>query len=70
MNLAKKIACIVVSLSLIIPAVNIQASAKSSYDPEKALEYAKENWNINKNAKCAEFVSNCLKAGGCTVWST
>ena len=70
MNLAKKIACIVVSLSLVIPAVNIQASAKSSYDPEKALEYAKENWNINKNAKCAEFVSNCLKAGGCTVWST
>lgn len=43
----------------------------SGYNREKALEYAKNNWNRNSGQLCAEFVSNCLKSGGFTkAWST
>ena len=70
-KLAKRIVCIAISIALIIPTADIHASAKNSYDPEKALAYAQENWNVNsEEVKCAEFVSDCLKAGGCSVWST
>ena len=42
----------------------------SSYNPKKALAYAEKNWDSGKGL-CAEFGSNCLKAGGITdCWST
>ena len=46
----------------------VPVSAASSYDPNKALSYAKANWNSGKGL-CAEFVSDCLKAGGCSAYS-
>lgn len=42
------------------------ALAVKSYDASAALAYAKANWNRNPEQWCAEFVKNCLKAGGCT----
>lgn len=38
-------------------------SKTSSYDPRKALEYAAERWYYG-DSLCAEFGSQCLKAGG------
>ena len=41
-----------------------------SYDAAKALQYAEAHWNTDASQLCAEFVSNCLKAGGVTsAWS-
>ena len=42
--------------------------AASSYNRDKAVAYAKAHWNDGKGL-CAEFVSDCLKAGGCTAWN-
>ena len=44
------------------------ASAATSYNVSKSLEYAKNHWNDGVGL-CAEFVSNCLKAGGLSSWS-
>lgn len=41
--------------------------AANSYNANAALAYAKANWNKNSNQLCAEFVKNCLKAGGCNA---
>ena len=38
------------------------------YDASKALEYAGDHWNDGVGL-CAEFVSECLKAGGVQSWS-
>lgn len=46
--------------------IDIKASAASTYDPEKAIAYAAANWN-NGVGLCAEFVSNCLTAGGVSI---
>lgn len=47
----------------------IPASAISPYNPSAALLYASSHWNDGKGL-CAEFVSDCLKAGGCKgVWT-
>lgn len=43
-------------------------TTKSGYNAAKALAYAKSHWNDGKGI-CAEFVSDCLKAGGLSVWS-
>ena len=41
-----------------------------SYNPDKALEYARNHWNDGVGL-CAEFASNCIKAGGINgVWDT
>lgn len=45
------------------------AFAVKYYDANAALSYAQEHWNDGKGL-CAEFVSNCLNAGGCTIWSS
>lgn len=45
--------------------------AAASYDRSKALEYAANHWN-DGNGLCAEFVSNCINAGGISkskAWS-
>ena len=34
----------------------------------RTVEYAQNHWN-DGNGLCAEFVSNCLNAGGCSAWS-
>lgn len=44
--------------------------AVTSYNVSKALQYADAHWNTDTDQWCAEFVSNCLKAGGITsAWS-
>ncbi len=43
-------------------------SSSSKYNPQKAVEYAKNHWNDGKGL-CAEFASDCLAAGGCTAWN-
>lgn len=43
------------------------AMASSSYDPTRALSYARSHWNDGKGL-CAEFVSNCLQTGGLSSW--
>lgn len=53
---------------LFLVAVPIQVSALS-YNPQAAVQYASEHWNDGVGL-CATFVSNCLKAGGCTVSSS
>ena len=40
-----------------------EQNIKNLYDPERAIEYAIKNYN-NNIGLCAEFVSNCLQAGG------
>lgn len=52
----------------IVPAGHLNASA-ASYDPAAAVSYANSHYNDGKGL-CAEFVSACLNAGGCTASST
>ena len=50
----------------IVPIFNTKAEAASNgYNYKKALTYASKHWNDGKGL-CAEFVSDCLKAGGIT----
>lgn len=56
---------IVLSISMIPAFSGTVQAAKVGYDYKKALEYAKTHWNDGKGL-CAEFVSDCLKAGGVT----
>ncbi len=44
------------------------AFAAKTYNRDAAVAYAKAHWNDGKGL-CAEFVSDCLKAGGCTAWN-
>ncbi len=41
------------------------SSINAFYDRQKSLNYASKHWNDGKGL-CAEFVSDCLKAGGLT----
>ena len=50
--------------SLILCCVFIAPVQAASYDAGAALSYASKHWNDGKGL-CAEFVSDCLKAGGC-----
>lgn len=42
--------------------------AGETYNAAAALDYAKKHWNDGKGL-CAEFVSDCLNAGGCSAWN-
>lgn len=48
--------------------LSIEANA-ADYNASAALSYAAAHWNDGVGL-CAEFVSNCLKAGGLESWST
>lgn len=48
--------------------LSLNANAATNYNSSAALNYAKAHWNDGKG-KCAEFVSDCIKAGGCGAWS-
>ena len=64
--MTKRLLCVVMALVFAVccvPGVQAAKTSKSSYKSEKALAYAKEHWNDGKGL-CAEFVSDCLKAGG------
>lgn len=56
-------------VSLLAPMLALSqpiAQAASSYDPYKAIAYAEANWDSGKGL-CAEFVWNCLIAGGLNI---
>ena len=49
---------------------DISSTNSVSYNRDAALEYAANHWNTDSGQLCAEFVSNCIKAGGITAaWS-
>ena len=50
----------------IVPITKAEAASSPSYDATKALTYAKAHWNDGKGL-CAEFVADCLRAGGLSV---
>lgn len=64
----RRLLALVLALVLCLGMIPVSASAASSYNASKALEYAKAHWNDGKGW-CAEFVSDCLKAGGLSSWS-
>ena len=45
--------------------VAVVTVSAEGYDPTAALAYAKAHWNDGKG-ECAEFVRDCLRAGGLT----
>lgn len=66
----KKLMAAILILALIIgivPKAQIQTEAAATYSVDKALNYASANWNKNANQLCAEFVYNCVKAGGINI---
>lgn len=66
--LTKRILSMVLALCLcvaMLPAVAMQAEA-ASYNAVNAIAYANVHWNDGKGL-CAEFVSDCLAAGGVTI---
>lgn len=57
---------IIVLLMTSVPLCAVPVSA-AGYSATAATDYAKKYWN-NGVGLCAEFVSNCLAAGGCNAW--
>lgn len=53
----------VIMVVSVVPMSVFEAEAAYTYNPTAALNYAKAHWNDGKGL-CAEFVSDCLKAGG------
>lgn len=65
----KKILSVLLAVLLVIGVMPVSVNAAASYNASKALEYARVHWNDGKGL-CAEFVSDCLKAGGLNSWDT
>lgn len=57
---------IIVSMSSLSVPQNVYAT--NTYKTSAALKYASEHWNDGVG-KCAQFVSECIKAGGCSAYS-
>ena len=45
------------------------ATGNNQYDADKALKFANSHYNTNTEWLCAQFVSECLKAGGIAPYS-
>gem|GEM_PF-1890325 len=52
-----------IMMVMLCPCMFAKEVKAASYDANKALQYAKDHWN-DGNGLCAEFVSNCVRAGG------
>ena len=63
-----KILALILALVMIVVSAPYAFAAKT-YNRDAAVAYAKAHWDDGKGL-CAEFVSDCLKAGGCTAWNT
>lgn len=58
---------LVISICM-LPAMQLNADATpGAYNVDAAIKYAQANWNSGKGL-CAEFVSECLRAGGADVF--
>ncbi len=66
-NLKKLLFIIMLIVCVMIPSIN--ASAANTYNSSLAVNYASTHWNDGVGL-CATFVSNCLKAGGCSASSS
>lgn len=67
----KRIISIILSIALFtgtffVNPSEYKAEAAYTYDASKALAYAKSHWNDGVGL-CAEFVSNCVNAGGLNI---
>ena len=65
----KRIVSFVLAFLLMVsclPAKQVKAAATVTYNAEAALNYAKSHYNDGKGL-CAEFVADCLRAGGLSV---
>ena len=65
----KRIVSFVLALLMIVscfPVKTVKAATSVTYNAEAALSYAKSHWNDGKGL-CAEFVADCLRAGGLSV---
>lgn len=61
--------CIALLIALLPSFAVVETNAVSSYNPLIALNYAAQYWNDGQGL-CAEFVSRCLRAGGCDSYNT
>lgn len=71
MRIRKKALSVFLSLVLAIglcPLLPNVAMAAPAYNSGQALQYARAHWSDGRGL-CAEFASNCLKAGGINVFS-
>lgn len=58
----------ILAFCLAVGCLTFSASAATTYNSTKALQYAAAHWNDGQEL-CAGFVSNCLKAGGLSSWN-
>ncbi|MBQ2422446.1 MAG: hypothetical protein II286_00655, partial [Clostridia bacterium] len=67
-KILKRTLSVVLTLCIMLSvfAVGILPASAEGYDPSAALAYAKAHWNDGKGL-CAEFVRDCLRAGGLTT---
>ncbi len=71
-KIIKKVIAIILVTALMLPVYSLSGitqAASVNYDRTAALNYAAAHWNDGKG-KCAEFVSDCLKAGGVPAYDT
>lgn len=59
--------CCAVLLGM-LPMMGLSTHAASVYHAASAVAYAQEHWNDGVGL-CAEFVSRCINAGGCSAFS-
>lgn len=66
----KRFVCLLMAVVLMLSLLPVSslAATKYTYNPSAALDYARNHWNDGVG-QCAEFVSNCIKAGGISAWS-
>ena len=71
-KIVKRIVCGIVMIAMILSLVPKMGKVKeveaAGYNASAALAYASGHWNDGVGM-CAQFVSNCLSAGGCSAWS-
>lgn len=61
----RRLTAILIAFVILLCAVLPVGAAQNRYDPDAALAYAADHW-CDGRGMCAEFVSNCLNAGGCS----
>ena len=66
-RIIKRVLCVclsaVIAVSVTVGGIGVASAA--TYDPSAAVAYAAAHWNDGKG-ECAEFVRDCLRAGGLT----
>lgn len=69
-SIKKNVLAMVAIVTMIVGSLgaSLNVKAASGYTAENALNYAEAHYNDGVGL-CAEFVSNCLNAGGVSAWS-